>query len=47
MYIAYGAAGQAKLATTNLHLDISDAVNVIVHVGVPTGNGSQKALKGT
>ncbi|GAV02052.1 hypothetical protein RvY_12665 [Ramazzottius varieornatus] len=45
MYIAYGAAGQAKLATTNLHLDISDAVNVIVHVGVPTGSGSAKALK--
>ena len=26
------------LGTTNLHLDISDAVNVMVHVAIPKGD---------
>ncbi|KAL8562748.1 hypothetical protein ACOMHN_022623 [Nucella lapillus] len=34
MYNAYGSAKFPKEGTTNLHLDISDAVNVLVHVGV-------------
>jgi lysine-specific demethylase 3 len=25
--------------TTNLHLDVSDAVNVMVYVGIPEGEG--------
>ncbi|CAG0924418.1 unnamed protein product, partial [Notodromas monacha] len=33
MYIAYGSAGNPMLGTTNLHLDISDAVNVMAYVG--------------
>ncbi|KAI8421607.1 hypothetical protein MSG28_009618, partial [Choristoneura fumiferana] len=32
MYTAYGGAG----GTTNLHLDVSDAVNVMVHASAPT-----------
>ena len=34
MYIAYGSGTDLDKGTTNLHLDISDAVNVMVHVGV-------------
>lgn len=30
-----GSAYYPKEGTTNLHLDISDAVNVMVHVGIP------------
>lgn len=33
MYIAYGSAQYPKEGTTNLHLDVSDAVNVMVYVG--------------
>ncbi|XP_025094129.1 probable JmjC domain-containing histone demethylation protein 2C isoform X4 [Pomacea canaliculata] len=36
MYNAYGSAKYPKEGTTNLHLDISDAVNVLVYVGVPS-----------
>lgn len=32
MYVAYGSANNNK-GTTNLHLDVSDAVNIIMHVG--------------
>ena len=35
MYVAYGSALHPKEGTTNLHLDISDAVNVMVYVGIP------------
>lgn len=36
MYTAYGNAGikHKNIGTTNLHLDISDAVNVMVHVAI-------------
>ncbi|ODM94392.1 Lysine-specific demethylase 3A [Orchesella cincta] len=34
MYIAYGSGLHLDKGTTNLHLDISDAVNVVVYVGV-------------
>lgn len=36
MYIAYGNAGTSHklLSTTNLHLDMSDAINVMVHVAI-------------
>ncbi|XP_053407749.1 daf-12-interacting protein 1-like isoform X2 [Mercenaria mercenaria] len=33
MYIAYGSAQYPKEGTTNLHLDVSDATNVMVYVG--------------
>ncbi|XP_067656839.1 probable JmjC domain-containing histone demethylation protein 2C isoform X2 [Haliotis asinina] len=37
MYNAYGSASFPSEGTTNLHLDISDAVNVMVYVGIPSG----------
>ncbi|CAH1259423.1 KDM3B [Branchiostoma lanceolatum] len=44
MYNAYGSAAHPSEGTTNLHLDISDAVNVMVYVGIPNtddeGNSS-------
>ncbi|ESO96842.1 hypothetical protein LOTGIDRAFT_214375 [Lottia gigantea] len=44
MYNAYGSAKFPSQATTNLHLDISDAVNIMVYVGVPNdGEGGRKA----
>lgn len=43
MYNAYGSSHFPKEGTTNLHLDISDAVNVMVYVGVPgDGPGGRK-----
>ncbi|XP_019635647.1 PREDICTED: probable JmjC domain-containing histone demethylation protein 2C isoform X1 [Branchiostoma belcheri] len=53
MYNAYGSAAHPSEGTTNLHLDISDAVNVMVYVGIPNsddeGNSSidyeREALK--
>jgi len=35
MYIAYGSGVHLEKGTTNLHLDISDAVNLMVHASVP------------
>ncbi|XP_075722295.1 lysine-specific demethylase 3 [Rhipicephalus microplus] len=35
MYSAYGSALYPNKGTTNLHLDVSDAVNVMVYVGIP------------
>jgi lysine-specific demethylase 3 len=35
MYIAYGSALYPEYASTNLHLDMADAVNCIVYVGIP------------
>lgn len=32
----------SKVGTTNLHLDVSDAVNVMVYVGIPQGDGDQE-----
>ncbi|MEE6479972.1 hypothetical protein FKM82_012424 [Ascaphus truei] len=39
MYNAYGliTAEDRRVGTTNLHLDVSDAVNVMVYVGIPVG----------
>lgn len=34
-----------KVGTTNLHLDVSDAVNVMVYVGVPEGDTDQEKGK--
>ncbi|XP_051514109.1 lysine-specific demethylase 3B-like isoform X3 [Myxocyprinus asiaticus] len=43
MYNAYGliSTEDRKVGTTNLHLDVSDAVNVMVYVGIPEGDGDQ------
>lgn len=43
--VVTGSAGQPKYATTNLHVDISDAVNVAVFTQTPTGRGAEQALK--
>ncbi|XP_033118335.1 uncharacterized protein LOC117117954 isoform X2 [Anneissia japonica] len=42
MYNAYGSAKFPKIGTTNLHLDISDAVNVMVYVGIPVNENKGK-----
>ncbi|XP_076020910.1 lysine-specific demethylase 3B isoform X2 [Genypterus blacodes] len=41
MYNAYGliSTEDRKVGTTNLHLDVSDAVNVMVYVGIPQAEG--------
>lgn len=31
-----------KYGTTNLHLDVSDAANVMVYVGIPKGQADQE-----
>ncbi|CAG0894425.1 unnamed protein product [Cyprideis torosa] len=46
MYIAYGSATHPNKGTTNLHLDISDAVNVMVYVGIPDNLPREEVLKG-
>ncbi|KAM6952589.1 lysine-specific demethylase 3B isoform 1-T1 [Lycodopsis pacificus] len=47
MYNAYGltSSEDRKVGTTNLHLDVSDAVNVMVYVGIPQieGDPAQEA----
>jgi len=47
MYNAYGSALHSNKGTTNLHLDISDAVNVMVYVGIPKDGDSEEQVKGT
>ena len=42
MYIAYGNALYPHTGTTNLHIDMSDACNVIVYVGIPN-DGDREA----
>lgn len=44
MYNAYGSPMHPTKGTTNLHLDISDAVNVMVYVGIPRDNNDEEAL---
>ncbi|XP_068181729.1 lysine-specific demethylase 3B isoform X2 [Antennarius striatus] len=43
MYNAYGltSSEDRKVGTTNLHLDVSDAVNVMVYVGIPEAEGDE------
>ncbi|KAJ8952881.1 hypothetical protein NQ318_006497 [Aromia moschata] len=45
MYNAYGSALHPNKGTTNLHLDISDAVNVMVYVGIPKDGDSEEHIK--
>nr|XP_033807917.1 lysine-specific demethylase 3A isoform X2 [Geotrypetes seraphini] len=44
MYNAYGliTPEDRKFGTTNLHLDVSDAANVMVYVGIPKGELDQE-----
>uniref|UniRef100_A0A671NFI5 Lysine-specific demethylase n=1 Tax=Sinocyclocheilus anshuiensis TaxID=1608454 RepID=A0A671NFI5_9TELE len=44
MYNAYGLiyTEDRRVGTTNLHLDVSDAVNVMVYVGIPEGDSDQE-----
>ena len=47
MYIAYGNQRFSEKVSTNLYLDMSDAVNCIVYVGVPKdGDRNQHFLEG-
>jgi len=48
MYSAYGNAarrdpGDHLLSTTNLHLDVSDAVNILVYVAVTQKNSTKNS----
>lgn len=43
MYSAYGSALHPTKATTNLHLDVSDAVNIMVYAGVPQNAANDNA----
>uniref|UniRef100_T1IIC8 [histone H3]-dimethyl-L-lysine(9) demethylase n=1 Tax=Strigamia maritima TaxID=126957 RepID=T1IIC8_STRMM len=45
MYNAYGSALYPSKGTTNLHLDISDAVNVMVYVGIPRDGNSKQHIE--
>lgn len=45
MYTAYGSALHPTKGTTNLHLDISDAVNVMVYVGIPKDGNNDEHIK--
>lgn len=45
MYNAYGSALHPTKGTTNLHLDISDAVNVMVYVGIPKDGQEEEYIK--
>ena len=42
MYIAYGSPLYPEYGSTNLHLDMSDAVNLIVYVGIPEDGDKQE-----
>uniref|UniRef100_A0A7R9GZ68 [histone H3]-dimethyl-L-lysine(9) demethylase n=1 Tax=Timema cristinae TaxID=61476 RepID=A0A7R9GZ68_TIMCR len=45
MYNAYGSALYPSKGTTNLHLDISDAVNVMMYVGIPKDGNHEEHIK--
>lgn len=42
MYNAYGSLNE-KLGTTSLHLDVSDAINIMVYVSVPISMRSENS----
>ena len=46
MYSAYGSPLTCTKGTTNLHLDMSDAVNVMVYVGIPKEGNAQELFDG-
>ena len=46
MYNAYGAALLCNKGTTNLHMDVFDAANVMVYIGLPNEVNSEDHIKG-
>jgi len=42
MYVAYGSALSSDVGSTNLHLDMSDAVNVMTYVGIPVDDVTKR-----
>ncbi|KER22852.1 hypothetical protein T265_09128 [Opisthorchis viverrini] len=36
LYVAYGTGGSRSIGTTNLHVDIADAINLLLYVGHPS-----------
>ena len=47
MYIAYGSPLYPEYGSTNLHMDMSDAVNLMVYVGIPQdGNNDETVREG-
>jgi len=42
MYVAYGAALTPDVGSTNLHLDMSDAVNIMMYVGTPADDTGKR-----
>jgi len=47
MYIAYGSPLYPEYGSTNLHMDMSDAVNLMVYVGIPQdGNNTDTMREG-
>uniref|UniRef100_A0A183A3V3 JmjC domain-containing protein n=1 Tax=Echinostoma caproni TaxID=27848 RepID=A0A183A3V3_9TREM len=36
LYVAYGTGGSRSMGTTNLHVDIADAINILLYVGYPS-----------
>ncbi len=45
MYIAYGNALYPETGTTNLHIDMSDACNLMVYVGIPQDGAKQDHIR--
>merc|ERR550525_1893589 len=45
MYIAYGSPLYPEYGSTNLHMDMSDAVNCIVYVGIPEDGTRDEHIK--
>jgi len=45
MYIAYGSALYSGKASTNLHIDMSDAVNCLIYVGFPKDGNMENNAK--
>ena len=46
MYSGYGSALTCTKGTTNLHIDVSDAVNVMVYVGLSKEGNAQQLVDG-
>jgi lysine-specific demethylase 3 len=42
LYVAYGSALYPDVGSTNLHLDISDAANIMLYVAMPTDDITRK-----
>ena len=45
MYIAYGNALHPGTGSTNLHIDMSDACNLMLHVGLPENESAEEHVR--